>query len=70
MNAVEFQTEPSGETTLAISPAVLAKLPKTGTARIIILTRKQTDDEEWQAAAYAQFIRDDSPEDVIYESLR
>jgi hypothetical protein len=45
-------------------------LPKAGKARVIVLTDEGTDEAEWQAAAYEQFLRDDSVEDAIYDSLR
>jgi hypothetical protein len=36
---------------------------------VILLTADADGDAEWQAAAYQQFLRDDAPEDAIYESL-
>ncbi len=70
MNAVEFTTELSGAAVLPIPVEVSAQLPKTGRARIIVLTVEHSDDAEWRAGAYAQFLRDDSPEDAIYDSCR
>jgi hypothetical protein len=70
MNAVEFVTELNGETVLTIPSAIAAQLPKAGKARIIVLTEEPTDDQEWRAAAYEQFLRDDPPEDAIYDSMR
>jgi hypothetical protein len=55
---------------LHIPTEVAAQLPKAGKARIIVLTEEPTDDTEWRAAAYEQFLRDDPPEDAIYDSLR
>ncbi|MBI5772157.1 MAG: hypothetical protein HZA89_00255 [Verrucomicrobia bacterium] len=70
MNAVEFTTDLSGAATLAIPGNIAAQLPKAGKARVIVLTDGRNDDAEWRAAAYEQFLRDDPPEDAIYDSLR
>ena len=70
MNALEFVTELKGATVLNIPTEIAAQLPKAGKARIIVLTEEPTDDEEWRAAAYEQFLRDDPPEDAIYDSMR
>lgn len=70
MNAVEFTTELSGAAVLQIPPDVAAKLPKAGRARVIVLPDEDTDNAEWRSAAYEQFLRDDSPEDAIYDTLR
>jgi predicted DsbA family dithiol-disulfide isomerase len=55
---------------LPIPEDVAAELPKSGVARVIVLTNGQTDDVEWRRGAYEQFMRDDSPEDEIYSTLR
>ncbi len=70
MNAVEFTTELSGAALLPIPAEVATQLPKTGRARIIVLTTELSDDADWRAGAYDQFLRDDSEEDAIYDSLR
>jgi hypothetical protein len=70
MNAVEFTTELSGVATLQIPADVAVQLPKAGTARVIVLTDEGTDEAEWRAAAYEQFLRDDPVQDAIYDSLR
>lgn len=70
MTAVEFITELSGATTLAIPQVAVAQLPKSGGARVIVLTDDSPADTEWRAAAYEQFLRDDPAEDAIYERLR
>jgi hypothetical protein len=70
MHAIEFTTELSNSQTLAIPQEVAAQLPKTGRARIIVLTDEPTGDAEWRLGAYEQFLRDDSPEDAIYDSCR
>ncbi|MGA2863751.1 MAG: hypothetical protein ABSF95_04620 [Verrucomicrobiota bacterium] len=70
MNAVEFTTELSGAAVLPIPREIAAQLPKSGKARIIVLTDEDTDEPDWRAGAYEQFLRDDSAADAIYESLR
>jgi hypothetical protein len=67
MNAIEFTTDLSDKPVLTIPNEVAARLPKTGKARVIVLTG---DDNDWQVSAYEQFLRDDSPEDAVYEALR
>ena len=86
MHAVEFTAELNGAATLVIPAEVAARLPRTGRARVIVLTEAGGDvedlsapapvrqaisgDAEWRAASYEQFLADDSPEDAIYETLR
>jgi hypothetical protein len=70
MNAIEFVTELHGAAVLDIPSEIAARLPKSGKARIIVLTDEPTDDAEWRAASYEQFLRDDPPEDAIYDSMR
>ena len=69
MKAVEFTTELSGSAVLEIPFEAAAQLPKSGKARVIVLT-DDDDEAEWRSGAYAQFMREDSPEDAIYDSLR
>ena len=70
MNAVEFTTELSGEAVLPIPREIAAQLPKSGKARVIVLTDEDADEAAWRAGAYDQFLRDDSVEDAVYDSLR
>ena len=67
MNAIEFTTELTGGAILQMPGDVAARLPKAGRVRVIVLTGEEA---EWRAAAYEQFLRDDSAEDAIYDSLR
>lgn len=69
MKAVEFTTKLSGEAVLHIPSEVATQLPKGGRARLIVLT-EEDDEAEWGQGAYQQFLRDDSPKDAVYESLR
>ena len=59
MHAVEFAMELNGATVLPIPEEAAAQLPKTGRARIIVLTDESSDDADWRAGAYQQFLRDD-----------
>jgi hypothetical protein len=68
MNAIEFTTELSGGLVLPIPREIAARLPKTGRARVIVLTADDGEDAEWRSAAYEQFLREDPPEDSVYDS--
>lgn len=70
MSAIEFTTELSGRPVLTVPADVAERLPKTGKARVIVITTGISGEGEWQAAAYEQFLSDDSLEDSIYDSLR
>ena len=70
MKAVEFTTELSGKAVLVIPQDAAARLPKAGKARVIVLTGEQSEDAEWQQGAYQQFLREDPPEDAVYDKLR
>lgn len=70
MSAVEFITELNGANALPIPQEVAARLPKSGKVRVIVLAPDDPDDPDWRRFTYDQFLRDDSDEDAIYESLR
>jgi hypothetical protein len=70
MRAVEFTVELKGDSVVAIPAEIAAELPRTGVARVIILTGNEAQDATWQAAAYEQFLRDDAPEDAIYDAYK
>jgi hypothetical protein len=70
MRAIEFTVELKGEAVVTIPDEVAAELPKVGLARVIILTDGQLEGSEWQHAAYEQFVRDDAPEDAVYDTLK
>ena len=55
---------------LPIPREIAAQLRKSGKARIIVLTDDAIDEADWRAGAYEQFLRDDSAEDAVYDSLR
>jgi len=70
VNAVEFTTQLSGSNVLRIPSEVAAALPKSGKARIIVLTDQDADDAQWRMASYEQFMRNDPPVDADYDSCR
>jgi len=70
MNPIEFTTELSGGAVLKNSSESAAQLPKSGKARVIVLTDDDTDDAEWRTGAYQQFLREYAPEDAVYDTLR
>jgi len=70
MKAVEFTTELKGSNVLEVPSEIAAQLPKAGRARVIVLTSEENEEAEWLQGAYEQFLREDPPEDTIYDSLR
>jgi hypothetical protein len=70
MSAIEFETELHGEPTLAVPPDVVARLPKPGRATVIVLVEDDAEDQSWRAAAYEQFLSDDSSEDAVYDAYQ
>ncbi len=69
LHAVKFIAELNEVGTLHIPRDAAKDLPCSGKARVILLIADADGDAAWQAAAYQQFLRDDAPEDAIYESL-
>lgn len=71
MNALEFTTELSPLPVLPIPQEIADQLPKSGRARVIVVPIPASDDDgeiQWRAGAYEQFLRDDVPEDGIYDN--
>lgn len=67
MTPIQFETELRGEAALVLPPEVLAKLPESGKAKVLILVDGDSEDEAWRRASYEQFLKDESPEDAIYD---
>ena len=65
MKSIEFQTELHGEAFLAIPKEIAAQLPKSGHAKVIVVL--DPDDKAWRNAAYEQFMKEDAPEDSVYD---
>jgi len=70
VHALEFTTILNQDLTLQIPKDIAAQLPKSGSARVIILTEEDSEDRQWRQAAYEQFAQDDSPEDSVYDSYK
>ncbi len=78
MSSIEFVTVLRGEPTLVLPPEVVARLPKSGHATVVVLVEDgkgdngkgdgDTEDAEWRRASYEQFIKDDGSEDAVYDS--
>ena len=65
MRQIEFDTELQDKPFLAVPQEIAAQLPKSGHAKVILLV--DAEDEEWQVAAYEQFMRENSSEDSVYD---
>lgn len=70
MHAIEFVTELSSSPVLSVPKEAAAQLPKSGKARVIVLTGDDAEDDEWRKASYEQFMREDAPEDSVYDKYR
>jgi hypothetical protein len=70
MSSIEFQTELHGESSLALPPEVLAQLPTSGRATVLLLIQDDPDEAVWRRGAYEQFMRDDDPADAVYDTYQ
>ena len=70
MSTIEFETELRGETILTLPPEVVARLPKSGRATIVVLVQDDPEDTEWRRASYEQFMKDDSSDDAVYDAYQ
>jgi hypothetical protein len=70
VHAVEFTAELGEQPVVKIPQEVAAQLPKTGRARVIILTGGDSNDANWRSGAYEQFVREDPPEDAVYDKYQ
>jgi hypothetical protein len=64
---IEFDTELQDKPFLSVPQEVAAQLPKSGHAKVILLVAEDEEDEEWQALAYEQLMRENSSEDSVYD---
>ena len=67
MDPIELEAELSGGATLALPPEVAKRLPPSGRARVILLVQDDPEDRAWRHGAYEQFVRQDEPEDAVYD---
>jgi len=65
MKSIEFETELHGAAFLPIPQEIAAQLPKSGHAKVIVVF--DLEDQAWRAAAYEQFMKEDPPEDSVYD---
>ena len=70
MRAVEFTTELGKQPIVRIPEEIAAKLPKSGRVRVIVLTPDDPEDAQWRSGAYEQFVREDAPEDAVYDNYK
>ena len=70
MRAVEFTTELGEKPVIEIPQEIARQLPKKARVRVIIMTADRSEDAEWWEGAYEQFVREDSPDDSVYDSYR
>ncbi|HEV2972711.1 MAG TPA: hypothetical protein VGY55_22275 [Pirellulales bacterium] len=70
MSSIEFETELHGEPVLALPPDVVARLPKSGRATVIVHVQNDDEDQQWRKASYEQFMKDDGPDDAVYDSYQ
>lgn len=50
MSAIEFTTELSDKPVLTVPREIADQLPKSGKAKVIVITNGSAADDEWQAA--------------------
>jgi hypothetical protein len=70
MSSIEFETELRGDRTLTLPPEVAERLPKSGRVMVVVLVPDDQDDQEWRRAAYEHFMKDDAPEDDVYDAYQ
>jgi hypothetical protein len=70
MTPIEFETELRGDATLPLPPDVAARLPKSGRATVVVLVQEDSEDDQWRRASYEQSMKDDSPDDSVYDSYQ
>ena len=70
MSTIEFETELRGEPILALPPDIAARLPKSGRATVVLLFQDDPDDNEWRRASYEHFMKDDGPDDAVYDAYQ
>ena len=67
MSSIRFQTELHGESSLPLPPEVVAQLPKSGLATVVLVVQDGDEDFQWRRGAYEQFMQEDDPEDAVYD---
>ncbi|MDD5262164.1 MAG: hypothetical protein PHD76_09995 [Methylacidiphilales bacterium] len=44
-------------------------MPSSAKARVILLLDEDQEDNSWRLASYQQFLKDDAPEDAVYDAI-
>jgi hypothetical protein len=70
MTSIQFETELRGEPALTLPPEVRAQLPKSGRAMVVVLVQDDPEDDEWRRASYEHFMKDDGPDDAVYDAYQ
>jgi len=70
MKPIEFIAELNAESILIIPREAAEVLPKSGRVRVMVFAEDDSENDDWHNAAYEQFLRNDAPEDSVYDSLR
>lgn len=70
MTPIEFTAELGKDRVVEIPQEIAAKLPQKGRVRVIIMSTDRSGDAEWRTGAYEQFVREDSPDDSVYDNYR
>jgi hypothetical protein len=71
MNSIEFESELRGDGTLTLPPEVAERLPKSGRVTVVVLVPDDDhEDHLWRRAAYEQFVKDDDPDDNVYDAYQ
>ena len=66
MQTIEFETELQGKNSLQTPAELAAQLPPTGRAKVILFWPEVGDEKEWRPLSYEQFMREEPPEDSVY----
>jgi hypothetical protein len=67
---IQFETQLTGSPTLDVPPAIASALPSKGKVTVVVFVDMDPEDAQWQRAAYAQFLSDDTEEDAVYDRYR
>ena len=70
MKTIEYETELRDDKRLTIPDRLASALPTHGRATVIVCVNADPEDRVWRKASYAQFLRDESDEDAVYDKYR
>jgi hypothetical protein len=55
---------------MAVPPEIARQLESSGQVTVVDFVPDDDEDAQWRRAAYEQFLRDDDPEDAVYDSYQ